>query len=168
MRPYARTLSAVTLGAAMLFATAAIVVTPALAPPAAAQSMTGQEAHQVAETALAAWNKAFAAKDSVALANLCTEDVVFFKPPPKSVLNGREATAKNWANEMKGYDPDPYSLVDARPIDKDTIWVVYAWSGTYMGPKGPEHPSGQGARIYVRDGDTWKVHLELWNFASKQ
>ena len=53
-----------------------------------------------------------------------------------------------------------------KPIGKDAIWVIFEWSGTYHGPKRPQHYSGRDARVYVRDGDGWRVRMEIWNSGS--
>ena len=58
-------------------------------------------------------------------------------------MSGRAAMIKNWAGHFPAYAPDPDILFLVKPIGNDTIWVIFEWSGTYHGPKGP------GAAILV-------------------
>jgi ketosteroid isomerase-like protein len=134
----------------------------ALAIPAAAQQvMSEQEARQVAESVLKSWNKAIQEKDAAGLAAQYTEDYVKVEPPPGGTMWGRATMEKNWSENFTGrYLPDPDTLLQVRPISNDAIWVVSMWSGTYNGPKGPEHPKGINGRVYVRDGSTWKIRME--------
>ena len=147
-------------------------LTVGLALPAAAQqAISEQEARQVAQSALEAWNKAFAAKDAAGLAAQYTEDYVMNGPTgvpeaPDGMMSGRATMEKHWAGALKGYAPDPDTLVQVSPLGRDAVWVVLTWSGTANGPKGAEHYSGRTARVYVRDGDTWKIRREMWNNAA--
>jgi uncharacterized protein (TIGR02246 family) len=137
-------------------------------PAAAQQTMSEQDARRVAESALDSWNKAFAARDPAGLADQYTEDYVFVGPPPAETMSGRAAMVKNWEKHFPAYVPDPDTLVAVRPISNNAVWVVFTWAGTYNGPKGPEHYKGLTSRVYVKDGDAWKIRMEMWNSASSQ
>jgi ketosteroid isomerase-like protein len=136
-------------------------------PAGAQQAMSQQEAQHVAASALEAWNKAFAARDPAGLAAQYTEDYVENNPPPDgTTASGRAWMEKHWAANFEGgYSPDPNILLDARPIDSDAIWVVMGWSGTHKDPKRPEHPKGLNTRVYVKDGNVWKIRMESWGYA---
>ena len=77
---------------------AAMMALPSIAlglPAAAQQAITDQEARQITGNILEAWNKAFQARDPIALAAQYTEDYVFVGPPPAGAMSGRAAMIKN-------------------------------------------------------------------------
>ncbi len=153
-----------------LVLTSALTVALAL-PAAAQQAISEQEARQVAQSALEFWNKAFAARDAARLAAQYTEDYVMVGPPgwpkaPDGTMSGRATMEKNWSDNFMAYAPNPDTLVQVSPIGRDAIWVVFTWSGIYNSPKGPEQEKGLTARVYVRDGDGWKIRKEMWNSAA--
>ena len=139
-------------------------------PTAAQQALSEQDARQIAQSVVETWNKAFAAKDAAGLAAQYTEDYIMFGPPraheaPDGMMSGRASMEQHWSGALKGYTPDPDRIVQVSPLGRDAVWVVLTWSGTANGPKG-EHYSGTTARVYVRDGDNWKIRREMWNNAA--
>jgi uncharacterized protein (TIGR02246 family) len=131
------------------------------AQPASAEQLTDREASKIAEHVLEAWNKGFRDKDAAALGAQYIEDTN--EVGPQETLVGRAAIIKDWEGNWKNYAPNPDELVEVRAVGDDAVWVALRWSGILQGPKGPENLRGLTARVYVRDGDSWKIRSELWN-----
>jgi len=154
----------------VLLIAAAYAWTPGLALPAVAQSLTDQEARHVAETVVDSRNKAFAARDPAELAAQYPEDYVIVGPPgwppaPGGTMSGRATIEKLWTGNFKAYSPNPDTLIDVRKVGNDAVWVAVVWGGLYNGANGPEQEKGTASRVYVRNGDTWKIWMETWSVA---
>jgi uncharacterized protein (TIGR02246 family) len=128
----------------------------ALAIPAAAQQLTEQEAHQVAQGLVDQANKAFKAKDAAGLAARYTNDAVRINGNG-DVLLGPAAVEKFYKKALQSFDEDPLKIIQVKIISNDTIVVFVTWSGTYHGENGPTHRGGRSAATEVRVGDAWKI-----------
>jgi uncharacterized protein (TIGR02246 family) len=113
----------------------------ALAIPAAAQQLTQQEAHKVAQHVADDFDKAAKAKDAAGAA-LYTDDVVRINGDG-AVMLGRAAVEKFFAKVLQSFDADPGKIIQIKIIGNDTIVVFGAWSGIYHGGNGPTHLAGQ-------------------------
>jgi len=127
----------------------------ALAIPAAAQQLTEQEAHQVAQGIADQIDKAMKAKDAAGIAALYTDDAVRLGGDGTLSL-GRAAVEKFYAKALQSFDEDPLKIIQVKVISNDTFVVFGSWSGIYHGENGPTHEGGRFAATTVRVGDAWK------------
>ena len=127
----------------------------ALAIPAAAQQLTEQEAHQVAQGFADQFAKAFKAKDAAGIAALYTDDAMRISGDGTLSL-GRAAVEKFYAKGVQSFDEDPLKIIQVKVISNDTFVVFGSWSGIYHGENGPTHEGGRFAATVVRVGDAWK------------
>jgi uncharacterized protein (TIGR02246 family) len=129
----------------------------ALAAPAAAQQLTEQEAHQVAQDLEDQISKAYKAKDAAGIAAHYTDDAMSLDGNG-TLLLGRSAIEKSRAKTVQSFDEDPVKILQVKIINNDTIVVFGSWSGIYHGENRnePTHWAGRFASTLVRVGDTWK------------
>jgi uncharacterized protein (TIGR02246 family) len=132
--------------------------------PAAAPLASDQDARAAAEGILKAYNKALLEHDAPALAALYTEDAVIFTT--NGPVSGRPAIEKSIAETFAHYRPDPSKLVHVAAVGNDVIIRGGSWSGTYQAVGAPVHLKGYWTTTDVRDGSTWKIRMETWNFAN--
>jgi uncharacterized protein (TIGR02246 family) len=137
-----------------------LVIIPALAValaiPAAAQQLTEQETHQVAQGLADQYYKATKAKDAAGIAAEYTDDAVRISGNG-SLLLGRAAVEKFYAKSLQSFDDDPPKIIQVKIISNDTIVVFGSWSGIYHGDNGPTHVGGRWVTTDVRVGDAWKI-----------
>ena len=114
------------------------------------------------------FDEAFNNGDAAALAALYTEDAVFVTP--EGLVYGREAIEKHWAdtfqqahfsnhlNKADQYSPHMIGT------SGDEVWRAGEWSFTVQGKSGdPIKLKGYWSAINVREGDTWKTRLDVYN-----
>jgi ketosteroid isomerase-like protein len=119
---------------------------------------------------LAALPKKFAAafnnNDAAALAALYTEDAVLVND--SGPIYGREAIEKFYVGVFKQVHfsnqvPKPSSPHIIGTTGNE-MWWNGEWSNTIKGDNwGPIDQKGYFADIVVREGDDWKVRLDIWN-----
>jgi len=127
----------------------------ALAIPAAAQQLTEQEAHQVAQGLDDQLYKALKAKDAAGIAAGYTDDAMRMSGNG-TMSFGRAAIENLYAKGLQVFDEDPPKIIQVKIINNDTIVVFGSWSGIYHGKNGPTHEGGRFAATVVRVGDAWK------------
>jgi ketosteroid isomerase-like protein len=112
--------------------------------------------------------EAYSKDDAAAVAALFTEDGVLVRP--QGTVYGREAIEKLYAdtfqkihlsNDVSKADQNsPHSIGTAG----NEIWETGEWSVTLQGQKGPPTQlKGYNAYIDVREGDDWKIRMEIFN-----
>jgi len=114
------------------------------------------------------YDEAYNNNDAAAVAAFFTGDAVLVTD--KGSVYGREAIEKHFADEFKKYHfsnhigkPDQYSP-HVIGTGGNELWSSGEWSLTLKGQNfGPVELKGHWAEIYVRDGDAWKVRMQIWN-----
>jgi ketosteroid isomerase-like protein len=112
--------------------------------------------------------EAYSNDDAAAVAALFTEDGVLVRP--QGTVYGREAIEKLYADTFqkihlsndtsKADQNSPHSIGAAG----NEIWETGEWSVTLQGKKGPPMQlKGYNAYIDVREGDDWKIRMEIFN-----
>ena len=84
-------------------------------------------------------------------------------------IYGREAIEKHLADVFKqihfsnhiGKD-DQYSPHIIGTAGNE-VWRNGEWSTTIQGKSGPFQLKGYAGDIFVREGDDWKIRLDIWN-----
>jgi uncharacterized protein (TIGR02246 family) len=122
--------------------------------------------------ALAAYNKkedeAWNNNDAVALAALYTEDAVLVNDT--GPIYGRDAIEKHYADVFKQVHfsnhiitADQYSPHMIGTAGNEA-WTSGEWTTTLKGQNfGPVDAKGNWVEIYHREGDDWKIRLDIWN-----
>jgi ketosteroid isomerase-like protein len=111
---------------------------------------------------------AYSSDDAAAVAALFTEDGVLVRP--QGTVYGREAIEKMYAETFqkihlsnditKADQSSPHRIGTAG----NEIWETGEWSATLQGQKGPPiQLKGYNAYIDVRDGDDWKIRMQIFN-----
>ena len=111
-----------------------------------------------------AWNN----NDAVALASLYTEDAVLVED--KGPIYGRKAIEKHYADVFKQVHfsnhiatADQYSPHIIGSAGNEA-WTSGEWTTTLKGQNfGPVDAKGNWVEIYRREGDDWKIRLDIWN-----
>ena len=114
------------------------------------------------------WDEAQNNNDAAALAAFFTEDAVLVTD--RGSVYGREAIGKYFADLFKEYHfsnyvgkPDQYSPYTIGTAG-NALWSSGEWSLTLQAKTGGPIPlKGNWAEIYVRQGDAWKVRMQIWN-----
>jgi uncharacterized protein (TIGR02246 family) len=122
--------------------------------------------------ALAAYNKkedeAWNNNDAAALAALYAEDAILVNDT--GPVYGREAIEKHYADVFqklhfsnhveKGDQYSPHIIGTAG----NEVWTSGEWTTTIKGQDwGPKEFKGNWVEIYRREGDDWKIRLDIWN-----
>jgi len=119
---------------------------------------------------LAALPKKFAAafnnNDGAAVAALYTEDAVLVTD--SGPVYGREAIEKHYVDLFQKLHfsnfiskPDQYHNIGTAGNE---VWVNGEWNNTAQGQNGgPIQLKGYWANIQVREGDDWKIRLDIFN-----
>jgi ketosteroid isomerase-like protein len=117
-------------------------------------------------------DEAFVKGDAAALAALCTEDAVLVNDT--GTVHGRDAIEKYYAatfetlhyfSHRTTYDP-----TSPHPVGTvgNGVWETGEWSCA-IAPRGedcgPHQLRGYFASVVVREGETWKVQLMIYNLA---
>jgi uncharacterized protein (TIGR02246 family) len=106
--------------------------------------------------------------DAAAVAALYTEDAVVVTET--GTIYGREAIEKRWADLFKqvhfsnhietGDQYSPHIIGTAG----NEAWTSGEWTTTLKGQNfGPVDAKGNWVEIYHREGDDWKIRLDIWN-----
>ena len=114
------------------------------------------------------YNEAFDKNDAGAVAAFFTEDAVLVTD--KGPIYGREAIEKHFADLFQNVHvsnhidkADQYSP-HIIGTDGNEMWSNGEWSETLQGKDfGPIPLKGYWSEIYVREGDAWKVRMQMWN-----
>jgi uncharacterized protein (TIGR02246 family) len=122
--------------------------------------------------ALAAYNKkedeAFNNGDAAGFAALYTEDAVLVNDT--GPIYGREAIEKHYADLFKQIHfsnhiitADQYSPHIIGTAGNEA-WTSGEWTTTLKGQNfGPVDAKGNWVEIFHREGDDWKIRLDIWN-----
>ena len=106
------------------------------------------------------FEKAFNAKDSVALANCYTTDAKFMQPNDKSV-EGRPAIQKTFGMWFKGDTPKlKLNLVELWG-DENNLTAEDAW--TMTDKDGKVVDEGKSIEVYKKEDGTWKLLRDCYN-----
>jgi ketosteroid isomerase-like protein len=114
--------------------------------------------------------EAYSKNDAAAVAALFTEDGVLVRP--QGTVYGREAIEKLYvdtfqkvhlSNDITKADQNsPHSIGMAG----NEIWETGEWSVTFQGQKGPPiQLKGYNAFVDIREGDDWKIRMQIFNVA---
>ena len=114
------------------------------------------------------FDEAFNSNDPAALAALFTEDAV--EVTDTGPIYGREAIEKYYADVFKQVhfsnhiatadQYSPHIIVTAG----NEAWTSGEWTTTLKGQNfGPVDAKGNWVEIYHREGDDWKIQLDIWN-----
>jgi uncharacterized protein (TIGR02246 family) len=109
---------------------------------------------------------AFNNNDGAAVAALYTEDAVYVTP--EGPIYGREAIEKHYVDLFQKLHfsnfiskPDQYHNIGT---PGNEVWVNGEWNNTAQGQNGgPIQLKGYWANIQVREGDDWKIRLDIFN-----
>ena len=144
------------------FAMIALVMTAGLAGSvsASAQQLTEQQANQVAQGGVDAFNAAFKAKDAEAIAARYTEDGIRVTGSGDTLV-GRAAIAAWYKKSMQVFDTDDSKLDRVKIVSDDVIVTFGRWSGTFHSDKGPVRSGGYWMYTEVRTADGWKAAASL-------
>jgi ketosteroid isomerase-like protein len=114
------------------------------------------------------YNEAFNKNDAGAVAAFFTEDAVFVTD--KGAIYGREAIEKYFADLFQNLHfsnhldkADQYSPHIIGTAGNE-MWSNGEWSLILQAKTGDPIPfKGYWSEIYVREGDSWKVRMQMWN-----
>jgi uncharacterized protein (TIGR02246 family) len=146
------------------FAMITLIMTAGLAGAvsASAQQLTEQQAKQVAQSIVDAFNVAYKAKDAAAIAARYTEDGIRVTGAGDTLV-GRAAIEAWYKITMQVYDDDELKLDRVKIVSDDVIVAFGFWSGTLHSDKGPVRSSGHWMNTEVRTADGWKAAANLTN-----
>lgn len=133
--------------------------TPAAAEPAKA-AFDPVAARATVESAYAEFEKAFNAKDSVALANCYTADAKFMSPNEKSI-EGRPALQKTFGMWFSGDMPQIKLTCVEVWGSADNIISENSWKMT--GKDGKIVDEGKSLEVYKMEDGKWKMHRDCYN-----
>ena len=101
-------------------------------------------------------------KDATALATLFTEDAV--QVTPEGMFFGREAIRRRFADLFqRQHSTNFFGARDRLNAIGDDLWAVGQWWSLLQGQTGPIQVGGYWSQIYVREGDTWKIRMSIFN-----
>jgi uncharacterized protein (TIGR02246 family) len=144
-----------------------------LASPTYAQQkdVADPQTTQKINTILRAYAEAENNNDGAAVAALFTRDAVFVAP--EGPIIGRQAIQKWYTNLYQWWHPkNSIHKVDGNAVHliglaSNELWATGEWSRIGQSKNGEPLPiKGYWARIYVREGDDWKIRMSAWNFAT--
>jgi uncharacterized protein (TIGR02246 family) len=146
------------------FAMVALLMTAGLAGSvsASAQQLTEQQANQVAQGSVDAFNAAYTAKDAGAIAARYTEDCIRVAGSGDTLV-GRAAIEAFYKKSMQVYDNDDSKLDRVKIVSDNVIVAFGLWSGTFHSDKGPVRSGGHWMNTMVRTADGWKIAAALNN-----
>ena len=112
--------------------------------------------------------EAYSNDDAAAIAALFTEDGVLVTP--QGTVYGREAIEKSYADmflkfhlsddKTKADQNSPHTIGTAG----NEIWETGDWTAVLQAQNGsPVHLQGHNAFVDIREGDDWKVRMEIFN-----
>ncbi len=142
----------------------ASILVAAFAMPAAAQQLSEQEARTAVQSTIDVWVNAAQKKDAAAIAALYTEKSM--RVTPDGILYGRAAIQKNLEEGLKVFGGISIKLDQVRVLGNAAIEATGTWAGILQSPNGPVPVNGYWGVTDVRDGDTWKADLDVYNMAS--
>jgi uncharacterized protein (TIGR02246 family) len=142
----------------------AFFMATALAMPAAAQQLSEQEARNAVQSTIDVWVNAAQKKDAAAIAALYTEKSM--RVTPDGILYGRAAIEKNLEEGLKVFSGISLKLDQVHVLGNGAIEATGTWAGTLQTPNGPVSVNGFWGVTDVRDGNTWKADLDVYNMAS--
>jgi ketosteroid isomerase-like protein len=114
------------------------------------------------------YDDAFNKNDAGAVAAFFAEDAVLVTN--QGPIYGREAIEKHFTDVFQKYHfsnhtakADQYSPHIIGTAGNE-MWSNGEWSETLQEKTGDPIPlTGYWSEIYVREGDTWKVRMQMWN-----
>ena len=123
---------------------------------------------QVADTLSKKFDEAYDNNDAAAVAALFTEDAVLVTT--QGPIYGREAIEKSYADmflkfhlsddKTKADQNSPHTIGTAG----NEIWETGDWTAILQAQNGsPVHLQGHNAFVDIREGDDWKVRMEIFN-----
>lgn len=138
-------------------ATAALAL--ALAATACDRAAQPQEAMNIANEVTAAWSQAYDASDAAALAMLYAENAHSL-PPGTAPLVGRNQIESYWRDDIG----EGGTATKLTPTDAVAQGPFVHIEGTYQvdGQNNMELAKGQYYQLWMRSGDEWRLHRELW------
>jgi uncharacterized protein (TIGR02246 family) len=108
------------------------------------------------------YEDAFNEKDATALAALFTEDALLVAP--EGLFSGRQAIEKRYSDLFqRSHLTSFFGVRDQLNALGDELWAVGKWWSLLQSGKGPVTVGGYWAEIYVREGDSWKIRLSIFN-----
>ena len=98
--------------------------------------------------------------DAAAIAQLYTTNAQAF-PPNGDPVSGRDAIQKMWAGVLaSGVKGAKLQTVEVETF-RDTAYEVGTYEMTGEGGKHLDH--GKYIVVWKREGDSWKLHRDIWN-----
>ena len=142
----------------------ASVLVTAVAMPAAAQQLSELEARTAVQRTIDVWVNAAQKKDAATIAALYTEKSM--RVTPDGILYGRAAIEKNLEEGLKVFSGISIKLDQVHVLGNSAIEATGTWAGILQSPNGSVPVNGYWGVTDVRDGDTWKADLDVYNMAS--
>ena len=108
------------------------------------------------------YEDAFNEKDATALAALFTEDALLVAP--EGLFSGRQAIEERYSDLFqRSHLTSFFGVRDQLNALGDELWAAGKWWSLLQSGKGPVTVGGYWAEIYVREGDSWKIRLAIFN-----
>jgi uncharacterized protein (TIGR02246 family) len=109
------------------------------------------------------WEMVFNSGDTLALANLYTEDAIIV-PPSLEIFNAREEIKQFWADQrVSGTDNFRVQTINLRRHG-DVIYQSAIWIATITSNGVATDLDGEMTNIIARQQDgSWKIQLQSWN-----
>ena len=140
----------------LLLAIAGLAMGFALSAFAQEQKSVDPKVRQQIEAIEMKFQEAYNNRDVAAIVALYTPDAVEVWKPGGSA-SGQEAIEKMFVSEFaKNPEKMVNTIVQVNQISGDSIWETMDTSVGLM--------DGHAARIFVRDGDTWKIRMTYVRF----
>ncbi|WP_412025577.1 YybH family protein [Burkholderia cepacia] len=141
-------------------ALAASIALFAVAPPA-----TASDAQRPPEAAIKAenarWADAFARGDYAAIGRLYTEDGALL-PPGGDRVTGPGAIVAYFTKGYSGSRPCTVSFDNYEFYGNDRM-VTEVSDAEIRDPSGKLKYRGKQILVFLKQGDTWKLHRDMWN-----
>src|SRR5688500_2886234 len=141
----------------------ALMVVLSLACHVYAAPVRAENVREAVEAGNRAFVAAFLRGDSVAIANLYTENAQVIAPSAP-IASGRSAIASFWKGSIESGIKD----VTLQTIDVETAGNLAYETGTVrLVAKNGTATEARYVVVWKRIGDQWKLHRDIWNSAAE-
>lgn len=114
----------------------------------------------IPEETVAAWEKAFNNADAAGVAAIYAEDAILM-PPNAPAVQGRAAIAK-FMQDGFGENPPQISIKTDESFTRGDTGVRRG-SFRVTSKDGRELDVGKYVEVWKKNGNTWELHVDIWN-----
>lgn len=126
----------------------------------------GEDAVSIVQNVAQKWEKAYDARDAVAVTALYTKDAVLLPQGVDHPLSGEAAIHKYYEDAVK-QPISSFSIrtTEGKMIGSDTAYGAGTWSADVPGQGGSAsmHVTGTFLSVAARAGSDWRLKADTWN-----